>query len=58
MSKKTKAVVQNKKTEDEVKYGQLIIMTWTLLEISNTWELYSVINPINGGTEKKSKLEF
>lgn len=52
MSKKTKAVVQNKKTEDEVKYGQLIIMTWTLLEISNTWELYSVINPINGGTEK------
>lgn len=52
MYKKTKAMIQNRKTEDEVKYGQLIIVTWTLLEISNTWELYSVINPTNGGTEK------
>ena len=45
-------MVQNRKTEDEVKYGQLIIMTWTLLEISYTWELYSIINPTKGGTEK------
>jgi len=45
-------VVQNRKTEDEVKYGQLIMVTWTLLEISYTWKLYSVINPTNGGNEK------
>jgi hypothetical protein len=52
MYKKTKAMVQNGNTEDEVKYGQLIIMTWTLLDISYTWELYSIINPTNGGTEE------
>ena len=44
-------MVQNRKTEDEVKYGQLIIKTWTLLESSYSWELYSVINPTNDGTE-------